>query len=168
MNIYKIMENRRSIRNFSRKKIPRKKIVQIINAGQLSPSGANKKPFVYIIVEDTIIKEKIKLNCESVDKEFYNKSSKDFKKFMKERKISLKKDFLVDAPYLIIVAGETDKPYWLESTWISITYVILAAEYEGFASLTYTPSRFDFIKDLLKLPKGLEPVSIIPIGYAKK
>ena len=161
------MENRRSTRNFSNKKVPYEKLELVINAGQLSPSGADQKPFVNIIVDDPSIKRKIKLNCENIDKEFYKKSPEKFKKWMQEKKISLKKDFLTDAPFLIIVAGEIDKPYWLESTWISITYIILAAEYEGLSTLTYTPANFDFIKDLFKLPKNLEPVSIIPIGYSK-
>ena len=86
---------------------------------------------------------------------------------MKKKKISLKKSFLVDAPFLVVVAGETDKPYWLESTWISIAYMILAAENEGLATLTYTPADTNFLHDLLKLPKTLEPVVIIPVGYTK-
>ena len=161
------MENRRSIREFSNKNVPKEKLNSILRTGQLSPSGANQKPFVYIVIDDPVLKKKIKSYCESVDKKFYNNSSEWFKKWMKEKKISLKKDFLVDAPYLVVVAGETDKPYWLESTWISIAYVILAAEYEGLATLTYTPAELDFLNDLLNLPKMLKPVSIIPVGYAK-
>ena len=167
MDLYKLMENRRSTRKFSSEKVPCNKIDSILKAGQLSPSGADKKPFVYVVVDDPTLKKKIKEKCELVDKEFYDKSTVDFKKFMKDKKISLNKDFLVDAPYLIVVSGETDKPYWLESTWISIAYVILAAEYEGLASLTYTPAKTDFLKDLLELPTSLNPVCIIPIGYKK-
>ncbi len=162
------MEERRSARKFSKKKVSLKKLDLILNAGQLSPSGADKKPFVYIVVDDISLKKKIKTKCESADKEFFKKSNEDFKKWILERKISLKKDFLIDAPYLLIVAGETDKSYWLESTWLSIAYLILAAEYEGLASLTYTPAKIDFLKDILKLPKRIKPVSIIPIGYAKR
>lgn len=168
MNLYDLMENRRSTREFSNKNVSKEKLNSILRAGQLSPSGANQKPFVYIVIDDPDLKKKIKSFCESVDKKFYDNSSKWFKKWMKEKKISLKKDFLVDAPYLVVVAGETDKPYWLESTWISIAYVILAAEYEGLATLTYTPAKLDFLNDLLNLPKKLKPVSIIPVGYAKK
>ena len=73
----------------------------------------------------------------------------------------------MDAPYLIVVAGETDKPYWLESTWISISYMILAAENEGLGTLTYTPAETDFLNDLLELPKNFTSVVIIPVGYAK-
>ncbi|MEA2053993.1 MAG: nitroreductase family protein, partial [Candidatus Thermoplasmatota archaeon] len=61
----------------------------------------------------------------------------EFKKLTeKSLELPLKKEFLTDAPLLIIVAGETDKPYWLESAWIFIAYIILAAESEGLATLT--------------------------------
>lgn len=161
------MENRRSIREFSNKNVSKEKLNSILRAGQLSPSGVNQKPFVYIVIDDPDLKKKIKSYCESADKKFYDNSSEWFKEWMKEKKISLKKEFLIDAPYLVIVAGETDKPAWLESTWISIAYVILAAEYERLATLTYTPTEFDFLYDLLGLPKIFKPVSIIPVGYTK-
>ncbi len=74
----------------------------------------------------------------------------------------------MDAPSLIIVAGETDKPYWLESAWISITYVVLAVGYEGLGTLTYTPVETGFLKEMLSLPENIEPVVVLPIGYPEK
>ncbi len=56
-------------------------------------------------------------------------------------------------------------PYWLESTWISIAYIILATEEEGLATLTYTPGQMKFLIPLLDLPEVYEPVVILPIGY---
>ena len=161
------MKNRRSTRDFLNKEVPEEKLNLILKAGQLSPSGADQKPCTYIVVDDMALKKKIKQYCEDADKKFYNISEKWFKKWMVKKNISLKKDFLVDAPYLIVVAGETDKPYWLESTWISISYMILAAEAEGLGTLTYTPSETDFLNDLLELPRKFTPVVIIPVGYAK-
>lgn len=55
------------------------------------------------------------------------------------KQIFLEKNFLVDAPYLIVVAVETNKFYWIESTSLSVAWVILAAENEGFVILTFTP-----------------------------
>jgi len=167
MDLYKLMKNRRSTRNFLNKEVPEKKLNLILKAGRLAPSGADQKPYAYIVVDDIALKKKIKKYCEDVDKRFYNTSEEWFKKWMVKKNISLKKDFLVDAPYLIVVAGETDKPYWLESTWMSISYMILAAEAEGLGTLTYTPSETDFLNDLLELPKKFTPVVIIPVGYAK-
>lgn len=159
------MENRRSIRNFSDKKFSRETLELVLNAGLLAPSGADKKPYVYIIIDNPVLKKKIKDRCEEIDKKFFANSEEWFKKWMKEKQISLEKNFLIDVPYLVVVAGETDKPYWLESTWLSIAYIILAAENEGLATLTYTPREMDFLHDLIKVPFDFEPVVIIPIGY---
>ena len=168
MDLYKLMENRRSTRGFLNKKVSKEKLNLILKAGQFAPSGADQKPYLYIVVEDINLKKEIKQYCESADKRYYDNSDEWFKKWMEKKNISLRKDFLVDAPYLIIVAGETDKPYWLESTWISISYMILAAEAEGLDTLTYTPSETDFLNDILELPKKFAPVVIIPVGYAKR
>jgi len=168
MDLYELMKQRRSTRHFSSKKIPEEILQRVLKAGQYAPSGADKHPYVYIVVDDPASKEDIKKHCEIVDKRFYENSESWFKNWMKKKNISLEKEFLVDAPALIIVAGETDKPYWLESTWISITYVVLAAEYEELGTLTYTPAETDFLHDLLDLHGALEPVVIMPIGYAER
>ena len=167
MDLYELMKNRRSTRDFLNKEVPEEKLNLILKAGRLAPSGADQKPYAYIVVDDMALKKKIKQHCEDADKRFYNTSEEWFKKWMEKKNISLEKDFLVDAPYLIVVAGEAGKPYWLESTWMSISYMILAAKNEGLDTLTYTPSETDFIKNLLDLPKKFVPVVIIPIGYGK-
>lgn len=167
MDLYELMENRRSTREFYDKKVSEEKFRSILKAGLLAPSGADQKPFVYIVVDDPILKKKIKRFSETVDKKYYSTAPEWFKKWMEKKSISLEKNFLIDATFLIVVAGETDKPYWLESTWISIAYMILAAENEGLASLTYTPAETDFLNDLLHLPQTFKPVVIIPIGYAR-
>lgn len=167
MDLYELMENRRSTREFYNKEVSEDKLRSILNAGLLAPSGADQKPFVYIVVDDPVLKKKIRRFSETVDKKYYSTAPEWFKKWMKKKSISLEKNFLVDATFLIVVAGETDKPYWLESTWISIAYMILAAESEGLASLTYTPAETDFLNDLLHLPETFKPVVIMPIGHAK-
>ena len=167
MDLYELMKNRRSTREFLNKKVPEEKLNLILKAGRFAPSGADQKPYVYIVIDDMDLKKEIKQYCEDADKRYYDTSEEWFKKWMEKKNISLEKNFLVDAPYLIVVAGETDKPYWLESTWISISYMILAAEAEGLGTLTYTPSETDFLNDLLELPKKFTSVVIIPVGYAK-
>jgi len=112
-------------------------------------------------------KEIIKKTCESIDKKYYSKSPEWFKEWMQKKNISLEKDFLVDAPYLVVVSGEVNKPYWLESTWLSIAYFVLAAENEGLGTLTYTPAKMDFLVELLDMPDGFESVVILPIGLVK-
>lgn len=167
MNLYKLMESRRSTREFSNESFPKEKLERVLKAGLLSPSGADQKPFSYIVVDDIDLKKKIKKASESIDKKYYSKSPEWFKEWMRSKNISLDKDFLVDAPYLVVISGEIDKPYWLESTWLSIAYFILAAENEGLGTLTYTPAEMNFLIDLLDLPDGFQPLVILPIGLAK-
>ncbi len=167
MNLYKLMEARKSIRDFSAKKVSEETLIKILKAGFSSPSGANQKPFTHIIIQDKELKEKIRKNCENTDKKYFQQSQEWFKKWMENKKISLDKYFLTDAPYIVIICGETDKPYWLESTWISIGYIILAVTNEGLGTLTYTPADFEYIKKEFSLPENTEPVVILPIGYPK-
>ena len=167
MNLYKLMENRRSTREFSNESFPKDKLKRVLKASLLSPSGADQKPFTYLVIDDIKTKEIIKKTCESIDKKYYSKSPEWFKEWMQKKNISLEKDFLVDAPYLVVVSGEVNKPYWLESTWLSIAYFVLAAENEGLGTLTYTPAEIDFLVELLDIPDGFQPVVILPIGLAE-
>lgn len=45
--------HRRSIRKYSGEKIPEEKLQMIVNAGLLSPTSRNRKPWEFIIVENT-------------------------------------------------------------------------------------------------------------------
>ncbi len=160
------MRNRRSIRKYEKQLIPTKEILQVLEAGSLAPSGANQQPWTYILVTDSELKQEIRKEAERVEKTFHCKASKSLKNWFTKQGITPQKSFLTEAPSLIVVAGYTKAPYWLESTWLSIAYILLQAASQGFGTLTYTPSDTHFLKKLLKIPKDYQPVAIIPIGYS--
>ncbi len=137
----------------------------MLEAGRLAPSGANQQPWTYILVTDKELKQEIRNEAENVEKSFHCKASKSLKNWFIKQGITPQKSFLTEAPALIIVAGYTKAPYWLESTWISISYILLQAASQGFGALTYTPSDTRFLHKLLKIPKDYQPVVIIPLGY---
>jgi len=159
------MRNRRSIRKYKKQLIPTKEILQVLEAGSLAPSGANQQPWTYILVTDKELKHEIREEAERVEKTFHCKASKSFKNWFTKQGITPQKNFLTEAPSLIVVSGYTKAPYWLESTWLSIGYILLQAASQGFGTLTYTPSDTHFLRKLLKIPKDYEPLVIIPIGY---
>jgi len=161
-----VMRNRRSIRKYKKQQIPVKEILQVLEAGRLAPSGANQQPWTYILVTDSELKQEIRKEAEMVEKNFHRKAPKSLKNWFKKQGITPQKSFLTEAPALIVVAGYTKAtPYWLESTWMSIAYVLLQAASQGFGTLTYTPSDTRFLNKLLKIPKDYKPVAILPIGY---
>lgn len=123
------------------------------------------QPWIYILVTDNKLKEKIRKEAERIEKNFHNKAPNKLKKWLKEQKITSEKSFLTEAPALIVVASFTEAPYWLESTWISIAYILLYAESQNLGTLTYTPSDTTFLNKLLNVPEVYRPVAILPIGY---
>lgn len=59
MNLLEIMQNRRSVRTYTGEKIPKEKLDQILQAGLLSPSGRNRKPWEFIVVQERETLEKL-------------------------------------------------------------------------------------------------------------
>ena len=50
--IYECIVNRRSIRKFKQNPVPREILIKCVDAARLSPSGTNRQPIKYIIVDD--------------------------------------------------------------------------------------------------------------------
>ncbi len=50
--IYEKITSRRTIRKYARKDVPKEVLLKCVDAARLSPSGANRQPLKYIIVND--------------------------------------------------------------------------------------------------------------------
>lgn len=50
--IYEKITNRRTIRKYTRKDVPEKVLLECVDAARLSPSGANRQPSKYDIIND--------------------------------------------------------------------------------------------------------------------
>jgi len=137
----------------------------VLDAGRHAPSGANQQPWTYILVTDAALKEQIRSEAERVETKYHETAPLQLREWFKRQGITPAKPFLTDAPALIVVAGDTKAPYWLESTWISIAYMLLQAENQKLGTLTYTPSDMTFLNKLLNIPNHYIPVAIIPVGY---
>jgi len=71
------------------------------------------------------------------------------------------------APVLIMVFGRAGEPYWVQSVWLAIGYMLLALEEKGLASLTYTPSKVYWANKLLGVPEEYVLQAVIPVGKAR-
>ncbi len=59
MSLYDLILSRRSIRQFKPKTIPRDVLRDVVNAGRLAPSAANRQPLEFIVVDEEGKKEQI-------------------------------------------------------------------------------------------------------------
>ncbi len=164
MYLLELARKRRSVRSFSGERVPLNGVLYALKVALEAPSGANQQPWEFVIVNDPEIKEKIRVACERAEKKFHNGVRGELASWLKSRRIGWEKPFLTEAPYLIAVFATLGKPYSIQSTWISIGYLLLALEEVGLASLTYTPPNPREIGRILGAPRDAVLQTIIPVG----
>ena len=172
------MKSRRSVRHFSDKPVPLKAIKNIVMTAASAPSGANKQPWKFIIVQDAEMKRKIRIAAEKEEKEFYaTRASKEWLKDLEVFETNEYKEFLEKAPYLIVVfkitySADTNPPskhyYVNESVGIACGILIAAIHKAGLVTLTHTPSPMGFLQEILGRPKNEKPFLLLPVGYPAK
>ncbi|WP_120497722.1 nitroreductase family protein [Kiloniella sp. EL199] len=173
----RLMQGRRTIRDFSSKPVHRDIIKNAVRAAGLAPSGANKQPWHFAVVSNPEMKRKIRKAAEIEEEEFYaGKAGEAWLKDLAPLGTDPKKPFLEIAPYLIVVfqqnydidssTGEKIKHYYIqESVGLACGFLITALHNAGLATLTHTPSPMGFLRELLGRPKHEKPVMIIVAGY---
>lgn len=162
--LLQLMKNRRSIRKYRKDPVHLEKILAVLEAGRYAPSGANSQPWIFIVITDKDLKGEIRREAEMIEKRFHKNASIELKKKLEELTVTSEKKFLTEAPVLVVVAGHTKAPYWLESTWISIAYILLSVDSQNLGTLTYTPPDTIFLNKLLNIPEEYHTVAILPIG----
>ena len=173
---YKLMNARRSVRDFSDKSVPKSVIENIIKTASTAPSGAHKQPWTFCVVESQELKSKIRVAAEEEERKSYGgRMSEEWLEDLKPLGTNHEKPFLEIAPYLIIVfkkpydLGENGKKkqnyYVNESVGIASGMLITAIHQAGLVTLTHTPSPMNFLTKLLGRPSNERAFLLLPVGY---
>ncbi len=166
-DLFTLLKKRRSIREFLTDPVPREKIDAILAAGDHAPSGGNRHAWHNVVVSDPDQKKVIREKCEAGDAVWHKNADEKLQKWLNAKHIEPVKPFLIDAPYLIVVFGDTRDPYWLESTWISVGYMMLATIDQDLGTVIYTPGDQSFLNEFLKVEDHFSPQMILPIGVPR-
>ncbi len=168
---YEVMKQRRTTRRYKRDPLPDGVVERIIQAGIYAPSGSNKSPYLVAVVSDFEVKKRIREEAEAVEREFYRKKGavgdEEFLDWVQKKDIRVTKPFLTEAPVLLVVFEDSrwSDRHSLESTWLTIAYMILAAEQEGLGTVTYTPEPKTFLNTILGIEEHYRPQVILPLGF---
>ncbi len=172
---YAMMNGRRSIREFSDRKVDRKLIELAVRTAGTAPSGANKQPWRYVIVSDPGLKREIRIAAEKEEKENYERRMpKEWLDDLKQFGTDWHKEFIETAPFVVVIFridymnddGSVKKHYYVnESVGISVGIFIAALHNMGLASLTHTPSPMNFLSKILKRPSNERAFLLMPVGY---
>lgn len=170
------LDTRRTVRDFSDKKIPMTVLENCIRAASTAPSGAHKQPWLFCVVSDPAIKKQIREAAEKEEFESYNsRMPAEWLDDLRPLQTDWKKPFLEIAPYLIVVfkkAYEVDADgakknnyYVQESVGLACGLLLAALHHAGLVALTHTPSPMNFLTKILNRPDNERPFLLIPVGY---
>ena len=173
---YNDVRRRRTVREFSDRPVPREIIEDCVRAAGTAPSGANMQPWHFVVVSDRSIKQKIRVEAEKEEYEFYHhKAPREWLDALAPLGTNDQKPFLEDAPYLIVIFAESYsvlpdarkvKHYYAqESVGIATGMLITAVHHAGLVSLTHTPSPMGFLNEILGRPSHERPFLILVVGY---
>lgn len=173
---YATCEQRRSVRNFSDRPVPRAIIETVIMTASTAPSGAHKQPWTFCAIADPHLKRDIRIAAEKEEWDNYHgRMTTEWLEDLGPLGTNWEKPFLEIAPWLIVVMkrlyetdheGNKHKNYYVsESVGIATGMLIAAIHQAGLVTLTHTPSPMNFLQQILGRPENERPYLLMPVGY---
>lgn len=147
MEFLELVKKRYSVRSYEPRKVEEEKLMKILEAGRVAPTGANFQPYKLIVVQETEGLEKVG-----------------------------KATNIYGAPLAIIVCGDPSKAWKRPFDGKVITdidasivtdHMMMEATDLGLGSLWICYFKPDVIRTEFKLPENLVPINILAIGYGK-
>lgn len=149
MNTIESIYNRRSIRKYKNQEVSGEIINELLNAAMMAPSARNTQSWQFVVIKSRIILDKLS-------------EIHPYAKMLKE------------APLAILVCGDGSKEendyYQCINCSAATQNILLAAHDLGVGSVWLgvypRAERIEPIKELLNIPEGILPISLIALGYA--
>jgi iodotyrosine deiodinase len=175
-DFYEEMRQRRSVRSFSDRPVPRECIEYAVRTACTAPSGAHMQPWTWVAIDDPALKRQIRVAAEEEERESYgHRMSDEWRQALAPLGTDWRKPFLERAPYLVIcfeqrygilADGQRRKHYYVaESVGIACGLFIAAIHHMGLVTLTHTPSPMGFLSRILQRPPNERPYIVFPVGY---
>jgi len=170
MDLFEAIKNRRSCRSFAADPVPSDAIEQLLEAAAWAPSPLNTQPWQFIVITDEAKKNEIFLEADRCRKWAIEESGWTWLK-------GYPLVFLKEAPVIIAVVGDPKKTgvdmfqeeggvgYQLACA-AAIQNLLLAAHALGLGTLWFTFFDKPHMREILNVPEGKTPVSLVCVGKA--
>jgi nitroreductase len=173
------MAQRRTVRDFADRPVPRQIIEDAVTTAASAPSGANQQPWTFVCISDPAVKSRIRAAAEEEERAFYEgRAGDEWLAVLQQLGTDWRKPFLEAAPWLIACFGQRYgvapdgahiKHYYVpESVGISIGFLIAALHHAGLATLTHTPSPMGFLNEICGRPAHEKAYVLLVAGYPAK
>lgn len=148
---------RRSIRKFRRSPVPRRALVEILDLARHAPSSMNGQPWHFLVVTRPALKTRL---------------AAIKNRHLPRAKHAYPADFIREAPAVVVVCVERARSHGrtMENGVLASALLLLAAEARGLGAVYLSAYRRGDpgleleIRRLLRVPSGMRPVTLIPLG----
>lgn len=151
MDVFECIQTRRSVRNYSSKKIDFDKLMLVLEAGCKAPSSGNLQDYRFIIVNN---KDKIRSLAQHCNEQYW----------------------IATAPVAIIICSDTERTetyyglrgqrlYSTQNSAAAIQNMLLAAHALGIGACWIGAFNEEFLSDEFNIPGKVRPQAIITLGY---
>ncbi len=147
--IYEKITSRRTVRKYAQKNVPREILLRCVDAARLSPSGANRQPLKYIIVND-----------QELIKDVF--STLKWARYLPDYQPS---EHEMPKAYIVIMLDKSIHESPSHDAGIAAMSISMVAYDEGIGSCILGAVDREKLKDILKVPNGLDIVLVIALGY---
>lgn len=170
------MAQRRTVREYSDRSVPREVVEAAILTAGGAPSGANHQPWFFAVIENRETRRRVREAAEAEEREFYEtKAPQEWLDALAPLGTDPDKSFLQTAPILIAVfaqrrggpkPGDHKKNYYVtESVGIATGLLIAALHDAGLATLTHTPAPMGFLAEICGRPDDEKPFLLLVAGH---
>jgi len=147
--IYEKIMSRRTIRKFAQKDVPREVLLRCVDAARLSPSGANRQPLKYVIVND-----------QELTKEVF--STLRWAGYLPGYQPS---ESEMPRAYIVVLLDRSISENFGHDAGIAAMSISMVAYDEGLGSCILGSVDREKLKPILKVPDGFDIVLVIALGY---
>ncbi len=145
MPVLELMKQRCSVRQYQDRRIERDKLLYVLEAARVAPSACNNQPWRFVVIEDKALYAKIAPPWVSA----------------------------AHAPAVIVACGDhrqawkryDGKDHCDIDLAIAVDHITLAAAEIGLGTCWICAFDAKRCAQVLNLPKHLEPIVLLPIGY---
>jgi nitroreductase len=151
MDLSEAIKSRRSIRSYLKQDLPQETVNKLLEAARWAPSAGNVQPWTFVVAKSQQTKRSLSLAAYG------------------------QKD-LEEAPVVIVVCADEKRAeqsygvrgktlYCIQDTAAATQNILLTAHALGLGSCWIGAFKEDEVKKIIKAPREMRPVALIPVGY---
>jgi len=148
MHFNQLIRERHSVREYRPLKVSKALVIEVLEAGRMAPSAANRQPWSFVLVSED--------------------------DNLKQIKAAYGREWIKDVPQVIVVCGNHNdswkraidqKDHCDVDAAIAIDHMTLRATELGLGTCWICHFDPNIVRDALSLPDHIEPIALLPIGY---